>query len=101
MIPVAFQVKQRGDATLAVAGELTFETAHAALISLRERLHAGSASELDLSGVQRSDSAGLACVLAVLAESRVKGRKLVVRNMPDGMRTLASVCEVEPLLTQG
>lgn len=93
-----FQVEKRGDATLAVSGELTFDTAHAALLALRGSFRDSGIGTLDLAGVDRSDSAGLACVLAVLAGCRNDGRSLVVQNVPDGMRMLARVCEAEPLL---
>jgi len=95
----AFQLDRRGDGVLAVTGELTFDTAHAALLALREGLRAGDVGALDLAGLERSDSAGLSCVLAVLAEKRSQGRSLAVRNLPEGMRMLARVCEVEPLLS--
>lgn len=99
MSAVAFQLDSGGDGTLALRGLLTFDTAHAALLALRERLRGGSVSQLDLAGVERSDSAGLSCVLAVLADSRGNGHPLGVRHLPEGMRALARVCEVESLLT--
>lgn len=81
-----------------VSGELTFGTAAAALKAIDTAVARDGRSELDLSGVTRSDSAGLACVLAVLAQSAERGRKLKVSNMPEGMHLLASVCEVEGLM---
>jgi phospholipid transport system transporter-binding protein len=55
-------------------------------------------ARLDLTGVHQSDSAGLACVLAVTAEADRSGRTLQVVQIPAGMRVLAQVCEVEPLI---
>lgn len=81
-----------------VSGELTFDNAAAALAAIDAAVARDGRSALDLSGVTRSDSAGLACVLAVLAQSAERGRKLEVRNMPEGMHLLASVCEVEGLM---
>ena len=80
-----------------VSGELTFANATAALAAIGAATRDGRAT-LDLSGVTRSDSAGLACVLAVLAEAAGRGRPLSVSHLPEGMRLLASVCEVESLL---
>ncbi|MGA0587030.1 STAS domain-containing protein [Dyella sp. KRB-257] len=97
--PASFQLESRSDGTLAVSGVLTFDTAHAALRALRDKLAAGVFTALDLAGVERGDSAGLACVLAVLADVRAHGRALTVRHLPDGLRALAQVCEVEDLLT--
>ena len=93
-----FQLEARADATLAVSGVLTFDTAHAALLALREKLATGSFASLDLAGVERGDSAGLSCLLAVLADVRAHGRTLTVRHLPEGLHALAQVCEVEDLL---
>lgn len=94
----AFQLEARTDATLAVSGVLTFDTAHEALRALREKLASGSFATLDLAGVERGDSAGLSCLLAVLAGARARGKTLAVSHLPDGLRALAQVCEVENLL---
>ncbi|MGN6236085.1 STAS domain-containing protein [Dyella sp.] len=93
-----FQLEARDDATLAVSGVLTFDTAHAVLLALRGKLAGGSFSALDLAGVARGDSAGLSCLLVVLAEVRARGRVLSVRHLPAGLHALAQVCEVEDLL---
>lgn len=98
-LPASFHLAPRGDGTLAVSGVLTFDTAHAALRALRDKLAAGGMfTALDLAGVERGDSAGLACVLAVLADVRAHGLAMTVRHLPDGLRALAQVCEVEDLL---
>jgi phospholipid transport system transporter-binding protein len=81
-----------------VSGELTFGNAAAALAAIDAAVARDGRSVLDLSGITRSDSAGLACVLAVLAQSAERGRKLSVQHMPEGMHLLASVCEVEQLM---
>lgn len=94
----SFQLESRGDGALAVSGVLTFDTAHAALRAMRDKLAAGVFEVLDLAGVERGDSAGLACVLAVLADVRAHGRTLKVRHLPEGLHALAQVCEVEDLL---
>lgn len=84
--------------TLGVSGVLSFDTVAAALRAIQSALATGSVARLDLTGIRQSDSAGLACVLAVAAEARRRGQALQVVQMPAGMRVLAQVCEVEPLL---
>lgn len=94
-----FSLAQTEPGTLGVSGSLTFATAAAALDAMVAAVSAPSApTRLDLSGVERSDSAGLACVLAVLAEAASRGRALAVAHVPANMRTLAQVCEVDSLL---
>jgi phospholipid transport system transporter-binding protein len=88
-----FQVDQSAPDTVAVSGALTFGTAAAALEAIRTALPGRQV--LDLTGVERSDSAGLACVLAVLA---LGGGKVRVMHVPQGMQRLAKVCEVDGLL---
>jgi Predicted NTP binding protein (contains STAS domain) len=93
-----FQLDTGAPGTLGVSGVLSFDTAAAALRAIQSALAAGSVARLDLMGVRQSDSAGLACVLAVAAEAHRRGQALQVVRIPAGMRVLAQVCEVEPLL---
>ena len=95
MATPAFQLSAATPGTLSVSGELTFATAADALLAMRAALAGGGRSRLDLAGVTHSDSAGLACVLAVLAKA---GSKLEVQHLPASLRQLAQVCEVESLL---
>lgn len=84
--------------TVAVSGTLSFATAAAALAALNAALGQGPRRQLDLASVQGCDSAGLACVLAVLADAAGQGRPVRVLNAPAGMRTLAQVSGVAPML---
>jgi phospholipid transport system transporter-binding protein len=93
-----FQLDTRAPGTLGVSGVLSFDTAAAALQMIRAALAGGAVGRLDLAGVRRSDSAGLACVLAVAAEADRRGQALDVVNIPAGMQLLAQVCEVDRLL---
>ena len=92
-----FRLETVAPSTLAVHGVLDFDTAAAALAAMRAGLKGGVA-ELDLAGVSHSDSAGLACVLAAVAEANGLGHPLRVVGMPAGMLALAQVCEVDTLL---
>lgn len=97
--PQGFQLDKSAADTLAVLGELSFDTAAAALQVIQSALETGQARRLDLTGVSRSDSAGLACVLAVLAGARRRGQTtLAITGAPAGMRALAQVCEVDALI---
>ncbi len=90
-----FQLDTSTPATLGVSGVLSFDTATAALRAIQSTLASGNAAQLDLTGVSHSDSAGLACVLAAVADA---GRPVRVVGMPAGMLALAQVCEVDSLL---
>lgn len=94
-----FRLDTGAPATLGVSGVLSFDNAAAAWQAIRTALAAGSAAQLDLSGVNHCDSAGLACVLAATADAVRHGRTIRVTGMPAGMRALAKVCEVDRLLS--
>jgi len=95
----AFQLAVAAPGTLAVSGVLNFDTATAAWQAMRTALDEGTPARLDLAGVRQSDSAGLSCVIAVLAESARRGRALQAVHIPGGMLALARVCEVDQLLS--
>lgn len=94
----AFQLDTATPGRLAAIGTLGFATAAAALRALDAALQAGDRSRLDLAGVNHCDSAGLACVLEVLAAARRRGQQVQLDHVPDGLRTLARVSGVEALL---
>ncbi|HEX7324666.1 MAG TPA: STAS domain-containing protein [Rhodanobacteraceae bacterium] len=87
--------------TLALSGVLTFATARRALAAGSRALDAGAQTRLDLAGITRADSAGLACVLALAAVAAHAGRVLHVVHWPDGLRALAAVCDAVVLLEPG
>ena len=97
MSAAAFQLTRAAPDAVQVSGALTFATAAQALSAINAAAAEGC-RQVDLAGVSQSDSAGLACVLAVLAHAAEGGRPLALRNVPEGMRVLASVCEVDQLL---
>ncbi|MGH8211762.1 MAG: STAS domain-containing protein [Rhodanobacteraceae bacterium] len=84
--------------TLTLSGALTFTTAAQALQEGSRTLAQGAHSRLDLQGVTHADSAGLACVLALLAQASRLEKRLAVANPPDGLRALAEVCDAGALL---
>jgi phospholipid transport system transporter-binding protein len=91
----AFQLVTAEPGTLGVRGVLSFDTAAAAMQAMVAALAGGRFERLDLGEVRRSDSAGLACVLATVAQP---GKTLRVVRMPPEMRALATVCEVDLLI---
>lgn len=54
---------------------------------------------LDLSGVTRANSAGLALLLEWQRMAREPGRSVSIRNVPAALRNLARVSELETLLS--
>jgi phospholipid transport system transporter-binding protein len=96
--PASFSLTTTTPGSLALSGALTFATAGSALETARAELDRNNPTTLDLSGVTRTDSAGLATLLALLAHARTRGHSLTVSNAPANLQALARVSGVESFL---
>ena len=94
----AFQFDHSTPGTLGLIGVLSFDTAAAALHAIQAELTRDAPTQLDLAGVTHSDSAGLACILAVVADADRRGHAVGLANMSAAMQALARVCEVDRLI---
>ncbi len=92
-------IETSGDATFRVSGELSFTTV-TALNGQAEKLFANAAGELviDLAGVSRADSAGLALLIEWLRRARRQGTTLRFSHMPAQMRRMAAASDLDTLL---
>ena len=97
--PATFQLAKDTPDTLALRGVLSFSTAAQALQVLQDALAKSAVAVLDLSGVTHGDSAGLSCLLAVMADASARGRPVRLVHLPEGMQTLAGVCGVDRMLS--
>lgn len=91
----SFALAASSPEVLAISGVLSFDTAAAALAAMRVKLASGGVNQLDLAGLEHSDSAGLSCILALVAEASASGRPLHITHLPPAMQALAQVCDVE------
>lgn len=94
----AFQIEQPQPDTIALSGALNFATVTQVLERAGALIERGSVRVLDLGGVRKADSAGLACVLSLMVRGSRHGQRLQVRNLPSSLQRLASVSDAEPLL---
>lgn len=53
---------------------------------------------LDCAAVQRSTSVGLSLLLAFMRDAQAAGKGCQVRNMPDDMREIAEVYDLDEVL---
>jgi phospholipid transport system transporter-binding protein len=91
LAPNRFQVK----------GPLTFGTARRAREAGLKLLEGSTSREplvLDCSGVEESDSAGLAVLIDFLRNAEGKGRAVQFVNLPSGILAAAHISEVTPIL---
>lgn len=82
-------VAVRADGVLAVSGVLTFDTVPGVLE--RTAPLVGAAATIDLAGVDRADSAGLALMVEWLRRARAAGRALEFTQIPEQVREIIRV----------
>ncbi|MCI0400027.1 MAG: STAS domain-containing protein [Gammaproteobacteria bacterium] len=91
-------LQRRGDNEWAVFGELSFKTVPNVIGELNGLLNSPSPQVIDLSGVTRIDSAGVALLVDWLRAARQRNVTVRFRNLPAQMLALAKVTGVGYLL---
>lgn len=92
------QIEIDEDGMVRVSGELTFSTV-TALNGQAEKLFASRSGDLsiDLGGVSRADSAGLALLIEWMRWARQRNVPLRLYRMPMQMRTIAAASDLDIL----
>lgn len=94
----AASLQYAGD-TLYIAGELDFESVAQLCQTGCPLLHTQQpVSRIDLSGVRYSNSAGVALLVEWLAVAKHKQQPLTFTNLPEQMRTIIRIAELERIL---
>ena len=96
-----FELSDLGDGRFALAGEMTFETAERILLASEEPFEQHTRIEVDLSGVENSDSAGLALLLEWITWANHTVREIRFQSMPERVLAIARTTEVDHLLRRG
>lgn len=92
-------VIERTDGGARLRGRLGFDEAAAATPRWRELARVGATQvDVDVSGLERPDSATLAVLLAWAAHAGAAGTHLNFRGMPEDLLALARLCSTEHLL---
>ena len=99
MPTVAFEAA--GPGRYRVTGPLHFDTVAEALEASRDLFGEHKEVELDLKGVESTDSAGLALLVEWAGQAQREGRHLVFRHLPAQALALARISEVDKLLPVG
>jgi phospholipid transport system transporter-binding protein len=90
-----------GDGHYALSGDLVFDSAPRLLGEGDAAFGALQRADIDLAGVGRIDSAGLALLLEWSIGARKAGRVISYRNVPGALASLAGISEVSELLGAG
>jgi phospholipid transport system transporter-binding protein len=96
-----FELNDLGEGHFALNGEMTFETAERILLAREEPFEQHTRIEVDLAGITRSDSAGLALLLEWITWANHTVREIRFLSMPERVLAIARTTEVEQLLRRG
>ncbi|MEO0579828.1 MAG: STAS domain-containing protein, partial [Pseudomonadota bacterium] len=95
------ELKDLGQGRFALHGDMSFATVSELLDSSEELFEDHTELDVDLAGVTRTDSAGLALLLEWINWANHSVREIRFRNIPDKIRRIARATEVEDLLHIG
>ncbi len=82
-------------------GDLDFYTVNAIIDHPGAVMRSGQAIHVDLAGVQRTDSAGLALMVEWLREAEDRGLAMSFRNVPQQLKSIARTCGLDAILPLG
>ncbi|MEM7209316.1 MAG: STAS domain-containing protein [Pseudomonadota bacterium] len=83
-----------GEGKFVLSGELNFDSVPSVLEASRREFADNAKIAVDLSGVTRANSAGMALLLEWRAISALKNTALNFDNIPENLRQIAQVCDV-------
>ena len=93
------RISQQDPQHFLVEGELNMVTVPTLLQAMASQFPAsGSEAHIDLAGVTRSDSAGLALLVEWLRLAKTRNIRLQFHNLPPQLRDIARVSDLLPLL---
>lgn len=96
-----FTLEDLGEGRFALSGEMTFDTAGQILRESEAPFQEHTRIEVDLSGVDDTDSAGLALLLEWITWANHTVREIRFTGMPEKIKAIARTTEVEHLLKRG
>lgn len=84
---------------LQISGELTFATVTSVLKQSQPLFQkAGDEIEVELGGVVRADSAGLAMLIEWMRRAAAEGRSITFLHLPEQMRAIAEASDLDSVL---
>ena len=86
------------DDRLMLEGELSFETVVRLLGEIRRLPDQGTEIQVDLQGVSRADSAGLALLVEWMRNAKSLGKSIQFLNIPQQMLDIARVSGLDQVL---
>ena len=97
----SFKLEDKGDGHFSLLGEMGFGSADQILRASEEMFDEHTRIEVDLKGVDQTDSAGLALLLEWITWANHTVREIRFLNTPEKITAIARTTEVEDLLKRG
>lgn len=95
-----FELVDNGEGRFALSGDMSFATAEQILRSSERSFANQHEIEVDMSGVQKTDSAGLALLLEWISSAARSGSSIRFVSIPEKVHLIAQTVEVEDLLNR-
>ena len=92
------QLVENEDGSWLLQGELDFDSVLSVLQHAGVNMLGKSPLRVDLKGVTRADSAGLALLVEWLRESEIAGNSIEFVNVPAQLLSIARVCGLDDIL---
>ena len=93
------RLTDNGDGHWLLEGELGFSSVPAVLAHAGAEMLGSDGVRVDLKGVTRADSAGLALLVEWLRESEYAGQAISFVNVPRQLLSIARVCGLDDILS--
>ena len=93
-----FSLQDKGEGRFELSGNMSFETANQILKMSEPQFRQHASLEVDLSGVDKADSAGLALMLEWKAQAEQRGGELCFIEIPASLLAVARTSEVDDLV---
>jgi len=96
-----YELEDLGEGRFRLSGNMGFQTAGRILRESEAMFEEHTRIEVDLGGIEHTDSAGLALLLEWITWANHTVREIRFLNTPEKINAIARTTEVEDLLTRG
>ncbi len=93
-----FELQDQGEGRFALKGQMSFDTANRILKASEAVFAKHPSLQVDMSGVEKADSAGLALLLEWKAQAAGRGATISYTDIPESLVEIARTSEVSDLL---
>ena len=93
-----FLLEDLGEGRFSLGGQVSFQTAETILRESAKLFAAHERIRINLSAVERTDSAGLALLLEWISQAAKSGKQIAFDEIPEKIHAIAVTAEIDELL---